>query len=58
MKDIAGITDATGRVFGLMPHPEDYIRATHHPRWTRGEARESELGSAIYKNAVEWVKNS
>jgi phosphoribosylformylglycinamidine (FGAM) synthase-like amidotransferase family enzyme len=41
-----------------MPHPEDYIRATHHPRWTRGEARESELGSAIYKNAVEWVKNS
>jgi phosphoribosylformylglycinamidine synthase I len=57
VNDIAGITDATGRVFGLMPHPEDHIRATHHPRWTRGEAKETELGSAIYKNAVNWVKS-
>jgi phosphoribosylformylglycinamidine synthase I len=54
--DIAGITDETGCVFGLMPHPEDYIRATQHPRWTRGEAKEAELGLAIYKNAVDWVK--
>ena len=57
LKDIAGITDATGRIFGLMPHPEDHIRATQHPRWTRGEAAESSLGSAIYKNAVDWVKS-
>ena len=40
-----------------MPHPEDHIRATQHPRWTRGEATESSLGLAIYKNAVEWVKS-
>jgi phosphoribosylformylglycinamidine synthase subunit PurQ / glutaminase len=57
MKDIAGITDKTGRVFGLMPHPEDHIRQTHHPRWTRGEWTEKSLGSAIYKNAVEWIKS-
>jgi phosphoribosylformylglycinamidine synthase len=33
--DIAGICDPTGRVFGLMPHPERYVRRTQHPRWTR-----------------------
>jgi len=57
LKDIAGITDSTGRIFGMMPHPEDHIRATHHPRWTRGEATAASLGLAIYKNAVEWVKS-
>jgi phosphoribosylformylglycinamidine synthase len=56
-KDIAGITDATGRVFGLMPHPEDHIRESQHPRWTRGEATKESLGSSIYLNAVNWVKN-
>ena len=56
MKDIAGITDATGRVFGLMPHPEDHIRETQHPRWTRNEATKSSLGSSIYQNAVDWVR--
>lgn len=57
LKDIAGITDASGRIFGLMPHPEDHIRASQHPLWTRGEATEASLGSAIYKNAVNWVKS-
>jgi len=32
---IAGLTDATGRVLGLMPHPERFIHPTHHPLWTR-----------------------
>jgi phosphoribosylformylglycinamidine synthase I len=35
MGDVAGICDATGLVFGLMPHPERYTRWTHHPSWTR-----------------------
>lgn len=34
MGDIAGICDATGRVFGLMPHPEAYNHWTNHPDWT------------------------
>jgi phosphoribosylformylglycinamidine synthase len=33
--DIAGICDPTGRVFGLMPHPERFVRWTQHPQWTR-----------------------
>ncbi len=34
---IAGLTDPSGRIFGLMPHPEAYNHPTNHPRWTRGE---------------------
>ena len=38
--DIAGLCDATGRVLGLMPHPERFVEITQHPRWTRsGVAR-------------------
>ncbi len=54
--DIAGITDTTGRVFGLMPHPEDHTRESQHPRWTRGEVPKESLGSSIYQNAVDWIK--
>ena len=38
--DVAGICDATGRVFGLMPHPERFIDPTQHPQWTREPQRE------------------
>lgn len=34
VKDIAGICDPTGRIFGLMPHPEAYNHWTNHPNWT------------------------
>jgi phosphoribosylformylglycinamidine synthase len=37
MGSIAGVTDATGVILGLMPHPEDHIVAWQHPRWSRGE---------------------
>lgn len=36
--DIAGVCDASGRVFGLMPHPERYLSWLHHPYWTRLDA--------------------
>ncbi|GAG07139.1 unnamed protein product, partial [marine sediment metagenome] len=35
MNSIAGLTDSTGRVLGLMPHPERFVRATQHPHWSR-----------------------
>ncbi|MDP6686031.1 MAG: phosphoribosylformylglycinamidine synthase subunit PurQ, partial [Candidatus Omnitrophota bacterium] len=35
VEHIAGISDATGRVLGMMPHPERHILGTQHPRWTR-----------------------
>lgn len=51
----AGICDPTGRVFGLMPHPERFVSPLHHPRWTRlGEALGTEgHGLKIFRGAVE-----
>ncbi|HTY82459.1 MAG TPA: phosphoribosylformylglycinamidine synthase I [Dehalococcoidales bacterium] len=56
INDIAGICDASGRIFGLMPHPEDFIRWTQHPRWTRETPRQDLYGLQIFKNAVKWAK--
>jgi phosphoribosylformylglycinamidine synthase len=55
MEDIAGICDASGRIFALMPHPERYIRGTQHPRWTREGAKEQGDGFKIFLNAVDWA---
>jgi phosphoribosylformylglycinamidine synthase subunit PurQ / glutaminase len=53
--DVAGVSDASGRVFGLMPHPERYIDATHHPRWTRSANLEQPgQGLALFQNAVRY----
>jgi len=50
--DIAGLCDATGRVLGLMPHPERHVLPTQHPRWTRlGLAPEGD-GLRLFRNAV------
>jgi phosphoribosylformylglycinamidine synthase len=54
--NIAGVCDETGRVFGLMPHPERHIDTTHHPRWTRGEGREGGDGLAVFRNAIEYFR--
>jgi phosphoribosylformylglycinamidine synthase len=53
---IAGICDASGRIFGLMPHPEAYVHRTHHPRWTREELPEEGMGLWLYQNAVRFIK--
>lgn len=53
---IAGICDETGRLFGMMPHPEDYVFRTQHPRWTREDLPEEGDGLAIFKNAVRHAK--
>lgn len=54
MADVAGVCDATGRVLGLMPHPERHIDPTHHPRWTRGEAGPVGDGMPVFANAVAY----
>jgi phosphoribosylformylglycinamidine synthase len=51
--NVAGLCDDTGRVFGLMPHPERHIDPTHHPRWTR-EQHERGDGLAVFENAVRY----
>ena len=64
--DIAGICDPTGRVFGLMPHPEAYNHITNHPYWTREKEdsrrtqkpfhEELTPGVKLLKNGVEYLK--
>jgi len=53
--DIAGICDPSGRIFGLMPHPERHISETHHPRWTRGE-RPDISGAKIFEKAITYFE--
>lgn len=54
---IAGVTDSTGRLFGLMPHPEGYLDMTNHPRWTREELPDMGIGTLLFRNAVEFIRN-
>lgn len=68
LHDIAGICDPTGRIFGLMPHPEGFNHWTNHPGWTRrkeSEKRrgkqikhETTVGIDIFKNAVDYSINN
>lgn len=52
--NIAGLCDPTGRVLGLMPHPERFIHATQHPQWTRRKLRGDGAGLQVFRNAVEY----
>jgi phosphoribosylformylglycinamidine synthase len=52
--DIAGICDATGRVMGLMPHPERHLFPTQHPQWTRRGLTAEGDGVQLFRNAVEF----
>lgn len=53
---IAGICDASGRIFGLMPHPEAYLHRTNHPRWCRESLPEEGMGLALFRNAISFVR--
>ncbi len=58
MEDIAGVCDPTGVVLGLMPHPERFTHATHHPHWTRMSAAalaQTPAGLRVFQNAVSHV---
>jgi phosphoribosylformylglycinamidine synthase subunit PurQ / glutaminase len=52
--DVAGVTDFTGRVLGLMPHPERHVLPTQHPRWTREGLKSEGDGMKLFRNAVEF----
>lgn len=51
---IAGVCNAMGNVFGLMPHPERYVVRHHHPVWQRG-SNLPPLGLTIFQNAVRYA---
>ncbi|MEM0926918.1 MAG: phosphoribosylformylglycinamidine synthase subunit PurQ [Planctomycetota bacterium] len=53
--NVAGVCDPSGRVFGLMPHPERHLEATQHPFWTRRKEQPiAGDGFQIFKNAVNY----
>jgi len=66
--DVAGICDSTGRIFGVMPHPEAYNHYTNHPAWVikreelarmgKGIEREEGEGVTIFRNAVEYMREN
>ena len=58
MQAIAGICDPTGRIFGLMPHPERHVEPTQHPRWTRDGLQKEGDGVRIFRNAVEFAREN
>ncbi|MBA7706438.1 Phosphoribosylformylglycinamidine synthase [subsurface metagenome] len=58
MDSIAGLTDTTGRVLGLMPHPERHFRPTQHPHWSRLEKRQDGDGMTIFNNAVKYIQEN
>lgn len=51
---IAGLTDPSGRILGLMPHPEAFNHPTNHPAWPRGEP--ATLGTVLFANAVRHLR--
>ncbi len=53
---IMGITDTTGRILGMMPHPECFIRAEQHPNWRRGKVKVD--GLPLFENIVQFVKRA
>ena len=55
---IAGISDETGRLFGLMPHPEAYLYFVNHPRWTREKVPEEGMGLAVFRNAIDYIRKN
>jgi phosphoribosylformylglycinamidine (FGAM) synthase-like amidotransferase family enzyme len=58
MSSIAGISDESGRLMALMPHPEGYLFRTQHPTWTRGGVPEEGMGLAVFRNAVSYVRET
>jgi phosphoribosylformylglycinamidine synthase len=53
---VAGLTDPTGRIFGLMPHPEAFNHRTNHPSWTRGDQAPS--GTAIFARGIDFLRRN
>lgn len=59
---IAGVCDETGRVFGMMPHPEAFLSPFNDPQWPRkrlhGVLSSDGAGAQIFRNAVEFIRGN
>jgi phosphoribosylformylglycinamidine synthase len=56
--DIAGVCDITGLVFGLMPHPERFVKSFQHPSWTRVRQAGEGVGLRVFRNAVQYAQTA
>ena len=65
VENIAGICDQTGRILGLMPHPERHIERQQHPCWTSAKSQSHKVtksqvkvgdGLQIFRNGVEYAQ--
>ncbi len=54
--DIAAICDPTGRITGMMPHPERHVLPVQHPRWTREGLKDEGDGLRIFRRAVRFAQ--
>lgn len=54
--DIAGLSDPSGRVLGLMPHPERFLFATQHPHWTRLNLKGDGAGRKLFQNGIDYFR--
>jgi len=57
LDDIAGVCNDTRNVFGMMPHAEAFLHRTNHPRWTGEELPDEGQGVALFRNAVDYLRN-
>jgi phosphoribosylformylglycinamidine synthase I len=54
--EIAGLGDPTGRILGLMPHPERFLFGTQHPQWTRMGLTGEGAGRRLFQNAIDYFR--
>lgn len=56
--DIAGICDPSGRILGLMPHPERHVTYLQHPSWRREDIEDVAMGVGlkVFKNGVKFAR--
>ena len=56
LRNLAGLCDPTGHMFGLMPHPEAFLHRYHHPTWRNttppAAAALDEAALGLFRNAV------
>jgi phosphoribosylformylglycinamidine synthase subunit PurQ / glutaminase len=66
--DIAGICDASGRIFGLMPHPEAFLHPVNHPDFTRAKhkairsKKTMDMGETpgvrMFRNGITYIRKA
>jgi phosphoribosylformylglycinamidine synthase len=56
VENVAGICDTSGRIYGMMPHPEAFNIPENCPYWVKGNVKEP-MGLRVFRNAVEYFRS-